>query len=73
MSEIIKIKIYGNEIEAKKGQMILEAAANNGIYIPTLCSFDGVKPKSSCRICTVIINGRPLTACFLTVLLVKWN
>ena len=63
MSEIIKIKIDGKEIEAKKGQMILEAAANNGIYIPTLCSFDGVKPKSSCRICTVIINGRPLTAC----------
>lgn len=63
MSEIIKITIDGKNIEAKKGQMILEAAAANGIYIPSLCHFDGVKPKASCRICSVKVNGRNMTAC----------
>jgi [NiFe] hydrogenase diaphorase moiety small subunit len=63
MSEIIKITIDGKAIEAKKGQMILAAAAENGIYIPNLCHFDGVKPKSSCRICSVKVNGRNMTAC----------
>ncbi|MCK9255705.1 MAG: 2Fe-2S iron-sulfur cluster binding domain-containing protein [Bacteroidales bacterium] len=63
MNEIINITIDGKEIQAKKGQMILEAAANNGIYIPTLCNYEGVKPKASCRICTVKVNGRYMTAC----------
>jgi [NiFe] hydrogenase diaphorase moiety small subunit len=63
MSEIIKITIDGKEIEAKKGQMILEAAVSNGIFIPTLCAFEGIKPKASCRICTVKVNGRAMTAC----------
>ncbi len=63
MSDIIKIVIDGKEIEAKKGDTILAAAAANGIYIPTLCAFEGIKPKASCRICTVNVNGRPMTAC----------
>lgn len=63
MSEIIKFKIDGKEIKAKKGQKILDAATENGIYIPKLCSFDGVKPKGSCRICTSLVNGRPMTTC----------
>jgi [NiFe] hydrogenase diaphorase moiety small subunit len=63
MSDIIKIVIDGKQIEAKKGDTILAAAAENGIYIPTLCAFDGIKPKASCRICTVNVNGRPMTAC----------
>lgn len=63
MSEIIKITIDGKTIEAQKGQMILEAAANNGIFIPTLCAFKGIRPKASCRICTVKVNGRNMTAC----------
>lgn len=63
MSEIIKIVIDGKEIEATKGQTILQAAVNNGIYIPTLCAFDGIKPKASCRLCTVKVNGRAMTAC----------
>jgi [NiFe] hydrogenase diaphorase moiety small subunit len=63
MSEIIKIVIDGKAVEAKQGQTILEAAVDHGIYIPTLCAFEGVKPKASCRLCTVKVNGRFMTAC----------
>ena len=63
MSDIIKLVIDGKEIEAKQGQTILAAAVDNGIYIPTLCAFEGITPKASCRICTVKVNGRPMTAC----------
>lgn len=63
MSEVIKFKIDGKEIIATKGQTIIEAATENGVYIPTLCNFTGVKPKGSCRICSVKINNRFMTSC----------
>jgi len=63
MSEEIKFKIDGKEIIAKKGQTIVEAARDNGVYIPTLCNFKGVKPKGSCRICSVKVNNRFMTSC----------
>lgn len=63
MSNKIKIKIDGKECSVEKGQYILEAAKDNGIYIPSLCNYEGVKPRGSCRICTVKVNGRQMTAC----------
>ena len=63
MSETFKFSIDGTEIEAKQGQTILEAAKDAGIYIPTLCAFDGLVPHGSCRVCTVMVNGAPQSAC----------
>jgi len=63
MSETVKITIDGKEIVAEKGSYILAAAIKNGIYIPTLCNVEGIKPRGSCRICTVKVNGRMMTAC----------
>ena len=63
MSQIVKITINGIECMATNGQYLIDAAKENGIYIPTLCNYPGVKPKGSCRICTVKINGRLITAC----------
>jgi [NiFe] hydrogenase diaphorase moiety small subunit len=63
MNQIVKITIDGVECMAASGQYILDAAKENGIYIPTLCNYAGVKPKGSCRICTVKVNGRKMTAC----------
>jgi [NiFe] hydrogenase diaphorase moiety small subunit len=59
----IKINIDGKTIMARKGSTIVEAARENGIYIPTLCHFVGAEPKASCRICTVKINNRLMTSC----------
>ncbi len=48
---------------ATRGQFLVDAAKENGIYVPTLCNYPGVKPKGSCRICTVRVNGKLMTAC----------
>jgi [NiFe] hydrogenase diaphorase moiety small subunit len=48
---------------AEAGTYIIEAAKKNGVYIPTLCNMPNLKPKGSCRICTVKINGRLMTSC----------
>lgn len=68
MSESIKITIDGKEIEATHGQTILEAADMAGIYIPRLCSHPDLKPIGSCRVCTVMVDGRPQAACVKPVL-----
>jgi predicted molibdopterin-dependent oxidoreductase YjgC len=56
MDDIIKLTIDGQEIEAKKGQTVLEAATDAGIYIPTLCYHPSLPPYGSCRMCIVQIE-----------------
>lgn len=62
MSKITLI-LNGKECFTEEGKMVLEAARENGIYIPTLCHYEGVKPQGSCRICTCLIDGKKMTAC----------
>lgn len=63
MSAFVKFVIDGKVCFAEEGKQLVEAAKENGIYIPTLCNYTGIPPKGSCRICTVLINNRPMTAC----------
>ena len=63
MSEKITFTIDGVEVQGNPGQTILDAADEAGIYIPRLCSAPGLAPHGSCRICTVMVNGRPQSAC----------
>ena len=63
MSEKIKFTIDGKECFAEPGQNILDAALDNGVFIPSLCHVRGVKPAGSCRICNVKVAGRFMTAC----------
>ncbi len=63
MSEKITFTIDSVEITAEPGQMIIEAADAAGVYIPRLCHKPGLEPFGSCRICTVMVNGRPAAAC----------
>ena len=59
----IKFTIDGKECNALAGQTIIEAAKANGIYIPALCNYEGLKPVGSCRVCTVRAGGRYMAAC----------
>lgn len=63
MSEPIEFTIDGVAVRGRPGQTILEAAQDNGKYIPRLCYMKGLVPHGSCRICTVLVNGRPQAAC----------
>ncbi|MBP7744612.1 MAG: (2Fe-2S)-binding protein [Phycisphaerae bacterium] len=63
MSATIEFIIDGKEITGQPGQTILEAAQQAGVYIPRLCYKKGLAPHGSCRVCTVLVNGRPQSAC----------
>jgi len=63
MSDTVTFTIDGVEVTAKPGQTIIEAADEAGIYIPRLCHTPDLTPFGSCRVCTVMANGRPQAAC----------
>lgn len=63
MSEKIRFIIDDKVCFATQGQTIMDAARENGIFIPSLCWVEGVKPAGSCRVCNVKVNGRSMTAC----------
>ncbi len=67
----LTLTIDGQEIQAEKGQNIVEAGQQNGYDFPTLCALhadqqNGLKhdiAPGTCRICTVKANGRTTAAC----------
>jgi [NiFe] hydrogenase diaphorase moiety small subunit len=59
----IKFTIDGKECFAEPGQTIMEAAKANGVYIPALCRYEGLKPAGSCRVCTVRVGRGHMAAC----------
>jgi [NiFe] hydrogenase diaphorase moiety small subunit len=63
MSDTITFTIDGKTVSGKPGQTILEAADAAGVYIPRLCQQNKLTPHGSCRVCLVMVNGRPQTAC----------
>lgn len=64
MSEIANtFTLDGQIVHFTPGQTILEAALEAGLYIPHLCFNPELKPHGSCKLCTVIVNGRSGSAC----------
>jgi len=66
----VSLTIDGKEVKAHKGDKVLWAALDNGIYIPNLCALrDAAEPAASCRLCWVGVEGKskPVTACTETV------
>jgi len=63
MSDAITLTIDEVEVTGRKGQTILQAADDAGLYIPRLCWVKKLKPGAACRLCTVMVNNRPVAAC----------
>lgn len=57
--DTIKLTVNGKEITAPLGCTILEAATQNGIYIPTLCYDEAVEVYGACGLCVVEAEGIP--------------
>jgi bidirectional [NiFe] hydrogenase diaphorase subunit len=55
----VKLKINGAEVTVPEDTMILKAANDNGIIIPTLCNLEGLTSYAGCRLCLVEISGSP--------------
>lgn len=50
---MLNLTINGKNITVEEGTTILQAAKDNGIYIPTLCYDDAVKVYGACGLCVV--------------------
>ncbi|MEE8483840.1 MAG: molybdopterin-dependent oxidoreductase [Nitrospinota bacterium] len=61
----VTFTLDGKSVEAPTGATILEAAGHNGVHIPTLCYHPKLKPMSSCRVCSVEVEGvdAPVMSC----------
>jgi len=55
---VITLTIDGKQVRAKEGMSVLEAAREDGIYIPALCYHPSLPSDGSCGLCLVEIEGR---------------
>ena len=53
----VKLIIDGHDITADESKTVLEAALENGIYIPHLCYHEDLHPNGGCRLCVVKQEG----------------
>ena len=62
---MVKLTIDGKIVETGEGRTILEAARENGIFIPTMCYHANLLSIGSCRICVVEVDGyaNPMISC----------
>jgi NADH-quinone oxidoreductase subunit G len=54
-----KITVDGRVIDAKQGQMVLQACNDADVPIPQYCYHPGMSIVASCRICLVEVEGIP--------------
>nr|WP_322807165.1 formate dehydrogenase subunit alpha [Thermanaerothrix sp.] len=66
---MVTVMIDGKKLEVPEGMTVLEAAAQAGITIPTLCYHKDLSPHGGCRLCVVEVKGArtPLASCTLPV------
>ncbi len=67
----VRLQIDGQEVRAKEGATVLEAAREAGIEIPTLCLHEALEPFGGCRLCIVEVEvggwSRLVVSCVYTV------
>jgi len=62
----ITITIDGRKIETEEGCALIDVAADNGIYIPSLCYTRGKPCLGTCRVCSTRVNGNVVASCTVT-------
>lgn len=61
----VEIKIDGTAYPAQPGEMLIEVADRNGIYIPRFCYHEKLSVAANCRMCLIEVERapKPLPAC----------
>src|SRR5271155_3945971 len=59
MPETVKLTIDGRTVHAEKGTLIIEAARQAGIEIPSFCYYEGFTLQAACRMCLVEVEKTP--------------
>ena len=70
-TDTVILTINGKPVEAKPGELVIEAAERSGSYIPRFCYHPRLEPVGMCRMCIVEIDtGRGPSlqpSCMITV------
>ena len=54
---MVTITIDGTEMQVPKGKLLIEAAEEQGVYIPRFCWHARMDPVGMCRMCLVEVEG----------------
>ncbi len=69
MADPVNFTIDGQQLQAAPGTLLINAATNAGISIPSFCYYDGLALQAACRMCLVEVEKTPKlqVACTLPV------
>ena len=57
ITEPVTLVVNGQEIEAQKGELLIDACERNGAYIPRFCYHPRMSPVGMCRMCLVEVDS----------------
>ena len=63
----IHIELDGISVSTEENGILVDVAADAGVYIPTLCYMKGKPCLGTCRVCSVKVNGKVVAACTVRV------
>ncbi len=55
--DVVTVTIDGNEVQARRGELLIKVAQEHGSYIPRFCWHERMKPVGMCRMCLVEVEG----------------
>ena len=55
----VTITIDGKKIATEKGTMVLQAALDNGVFVPHYCYHPALSVAGNCRMCLVELVPKP--------------
>ena len=59
MSDLIHLTIDGRAVTAAPGTLVINAAKQVGIEVPSFCYYDGLSQPAACRMCLVEVEKTP--------------
>jgi len=63
--DIVNIEVNGEPVQARKGQMLIQATDTTGHYVPRFCYHEKLPIAANCRMCLVEVEKapKPVPAC----------
>ena len=59
MADLVNLTIDGKAVKAAPGTLLINAAKDVGIEIPSFCYYDGLTLQAACRMCLVEVEKTP--------------
>ncbi|TBR19284.1 2Fe-2S iron-sulfur cluster binding domain-containing protein [bacterium] len=59
MAKLVKFKLNGKDVEAPEGQLVIDAAKDQGVEVPHYCYHPGLGNPGVCRLCVCEVAGAP--------------